>query len=307
MIRKFISDRESLSVTEVKDYQRGVWIDIENADSNDIEEVARLTNLTYEDLADGLDNLELPRVETQGNCILFFMRTPSDVNSGLFTETLSIVISPEYFITISSTTNKIVSELFDDQIDYSHHDFEDLLIAIINDVTKEYTRQIRRVRKSLEIQKKDLGNIEESDIALLTLNEEILNQYLSSLVPTKIAIENLSIHRYLKLDQEESDFFQDSINNIKQSIEICSVNLKSIRSLRDSYQIIFTNRLNKSIKFLTGFTIVMTVPTILGSFFGMNVKLPISDTSPLSFWEILLACLGVSAAFFVYLLKKKML
>ena len=70
------------------------------------------------------------------------------------------------------------------------------------------------------------------------------------------------------------DLLDDLLNAIKQCEDICDVNLKSIQSLRNCYQIIFTNSLNKTIKLLTALTIIFTIPTIIASLYGMNVDLP---------------------------------
>ena len=94
------------------------------------------------------------------------------------------------------------------------------------------------------------------------------------------------------------------IISINQSVDLCDVSIKSIQSLRDSYQIIFTNRLNKVIKFLTAFTIIMTIPTIIASVYGMNVKLPLAD-NPLAFIYILIIGFVISLFFFILFAKKK--
>ncbi len=66
------------------------------------------------------------------------------------------------------------------------------------------------------------------------------------------------------------------LNAVKQSEDLCSISLKSIRSLRDSYQIIFTNNLHKTIKLLTALTILFSIPTMIASLYGMNVQLPLA-------------------------------
>ena len=94
------------------------------------------------------------------------------------------------------------------------------------------------------------------------------------------------------------------IISINQSVDLCDVSIKSIQSLRDSYQIIFTNRLNKVMKFLTAFTIIMTIPTIIASVYGMNVKLPMAS-NPLAFIYVLIIGFVISLFFFILFVKKK--
>jgi magnesium transporter len=73
---------------------------------------------------------------------------------------------------------------------------------------------------------------------------------------------------------------------MRQSEDVCRVNIKSIRSLRDSYHIIFTNDVNRTIKLLTALTIIFSIPTIIASLYGMNVALPL-QAKPYAFALIL--------------------
>ena len=96
--------------------------------------------------------------------------------------------------------------------------------------------------------------------------------------------------QYVKTFQEDSDLFEDMHISINQSVDTCNVSLNTIRSIRDSYQIIFTNNLNKEIMLLTYLTIALAIPTLIGSLYGMNVPLPLQD-HPHAFGFILLASL----------------
>lgn len=98
--------------------------------------------------------------------------------------------------------------------------------------------------------------------------------------------------------------FEDIINAFQQLEEICKVNLKSIQSLRDAYQIIFTNRLNAKIQFLTAFTIIMTVPTTVSSIYRMNVDLPFAQEAWAFVFVIFVSLLASGVVFLLFLLKK---
>ena len=74
--------------------------------------------------------------------------------------------------------------------------------------------------------------------------------------------------------------------------------------MRDSYQILFTNKLNRTIQFLTAFTIIMTIPTIVASLFGMNVTLPLA-THPLAFvYVLVISFIAVILFLFIFYKKK---
>ncbi|MBM3199207.1 MAG: hypothetical protein FJZ58_08180, partial [Chlamydiae bacterium] len=101
----------------------------------------------------------------------------------------------------------------------------------------------------------------------------------------------------------DQDLLENLLNASIQSEDLCSTNLRSIRSLRDSYQIIFTNQLNKTIRLLTALTIILSFPTMIASLYGMNVQLPISH-SPYAFLFILFFIL-IAALTTYYIFQRK--
>lgn len=151
-----------------------------------------------------------------------------------------------------------------------------------------------------------MSHVDSKDITNLTINEEILNQYLSSLVPMRAVLESITSGRYTLLYEKDQDLLEDLLNASIQSEDLCSINLRSIRSLRDSYQIIFTNQLNKTIKLLTALTIILSIPTMISSLYGMNVTLPIAE-HPHAFLIIFIFIIFISLISFLIFQRKKWL
>ncbi len=123
-----------------------------------------------------------------------------------------------------------------------------------------------------------MARVDSDDIAELTKNEEILNQYLSSLAPLRVAMQALTTPKYNSLFEKEREQLDDLCNAFIQSEEICNNASKTIHSLRNAYQIIFTNNLHKTIKLLTALTIILSIPTMIASIYGMNVHLPLAQS-----------------------------
>ncbi|MDD3284934.1 MAG: magnesium transporter CorA family protein [Patescibacteria group bacterium] len=291
-----IKGKEFRKINELRD---GAWINIENATEEDLKKVAEITNLDYIDLEDSLDPYELSRIERQDNNIIIFVRNP--LSKGLeeeflHTQTLTIILTEKYFITISISKNSIIESLITKDclnIELGTTQRGKLLFYILLRISKSFTRQIKKTKNNVLAQKKHIAKIENSDIIKLIENEEILNQYLSALSPMRAVFKDIATGKYIQLYEYDQDIFEDVVISIKQSAELCEMSIKSIQSLRDSYQIIFTNRLNKVIKFLTSFTIIMTVPTIVASVYGMNINLPLSH-EPLAFWYVMIIIFGLS-------------
>jgi magnesium transporter len=309
MLDIYYKTTKSDNFKKIKSIRDGVWINVENAQKEDLEEIVKLTDLDYADLQDSLDPYELPRIERHEGSVIIFMRNPQDKTNKdefLYTQLLTIVISNKYFITISISKNKVVESILDKGINFATTQRARLLIYILLQIAQKFTKEIKFVKNKVLSQKKHIKNIESSDIVNLIENEEILNQYTSSLSPMKSVFKTISKGKYIYLYEYDEDSLQDMIISMNQSVDLCDVSIKSIQSLRDSYQIIFTNRLNKVMKFLTSFTIIMTIPTIVASIYGMNVGLPLSR-NPFAFWYIMIISFGISLIFVWVFFRKRWL
>ncbi|MEC8307059.1 MAG: magnesium transporter CorA family protein, partial [Chlamydiota bacterium] len=231
-------------------------------------------NLEYSDLSDALDFYEIPRIEKINEHVVLFVRHPIDQRMGLYTTTFAMVLTPDYFITICPQRSHIVESFLRQPPRYFSFEKPQLLIHTLLKITQNYTLEIKKIRTNVLKQEKKMSSVDSRDITALTLNEENLNQYLSSLVPMRTVLEAITSGRYTFLYEKEQDLLEDLRNASLQSEELCSINIRSISSLRDSYQILFTNQLNKTIKMLTALTIILSVPTMIASLYGMNVPLP---------------------------------
>ncbi|MCI0381618.1 MAG: magnesium transporter CorA family protein [Chlamydiae bacterium] len=280
----------------------GCWIHIDEATSSDLLELTNLTGIESADLQDCVDKYEIPRIEKVNHHVLIFTRYPTDQEIGLYTSTFTIILSDQFFITISPVHSALVTSFIEQKRHFTTIDHNKLLTMILLKTNQEFTSQIRRVRYNVLSAEKEMIHVASEDITGLTKNEEILNQYLSSLAPIRSVLEGISSGRFTDLYEKDRDTLEDLLNAMKQSEELCTIVLKSIRSLRDAYQIIFANNLHKTIKLLTSLTIILSIPTMIASIYGMNVDLPLAKSS-LAFVVIMVVTFCLS--FFALLVFKK--
>jgi len=266
--------------------EEGCWIHIDEATPSDLNEIAKLIDVDYTDIHDCLDKHELPRIERLDQHLVIYTRHPTNQEAGLYTTTLAIILTNDYLITVCPQKSHLVKNILGQRSRVSTFQKSKFLIYILLKVTQEFTLQIKKVRASVLKKEKEMGHVESEDITALTINEENLSQYLSSLVPLRNVLESITSGRYTILQEKDQDLLEDLLNASIQSEDLCAINLRSIRSLRDSYQIIFTNQLNKTIKLLTALTIILSIPTMIASLYGMNVDLPF-EKNPFAFTGIL--------------------
>lgn len=306
MITTYFKSLRDPVFQKISDFKPGAWIHVEEASVEDLDKIMDLTDIDFVDLKDSLDKYEVPRIEHDEDNILIFTRHPTDIETGLYTLTLTILITPNYFVTITPQTSSVINRILQSNLRAGTTQKSKLLFHILMGITQDFNNNIKKVRYKVLEQEKQMELVESEDIVGLTKNEEVLNQYLTSLVPMRNLLEAISSGRFVFLYEKDIDVLEDLMIAIKQSEDLCDVNIKSIRSLRDAYQIIFTNDVNRTIKRLTAITIIFTIPTIISSIYGMNVSLPL-EKNPFAFLIIINLIILLSFVLYIIFMKKKWL
>ncbi len=304
MIEIYFKELPHEKLEKIPDFRAGSWIRIIDAKLEDLHVIAKVANIHIDDLRDSLDKQEIPRLELRDDNLFLFTRHPSEPEPGLYTTTLVLILTPSYFITISPYRSEVIEHLL--LIHPPTTQKTRLLLSILLKTAQDYSNSIKRVHHAILEQEQSSRTVNSQAIVLLTKYEEVLNQYLMSLVPMRNLLEQMSSNRHPIPYDIDLEMIHDQLNAIRQSADLCHVNVKSIRSLRDSYQILFTNDVNRTIKLLTALTIIFMIPTIIASFYGMNVDIPFQH-KPHAFAGILAISLIASIATVLFFVRKRWL
>lgn len=294
---------EQDTFTKIEAPTDGSWIVAEKASTTDLEYICKLTGIHIADICDSLDYHEIPRIEEFQNQLLLFIRYPTPQEGHHHTVPLTILLLPPYFITITPTKTSLLHQILERKDITSIYKPSDFLLQILFLVAQEFNGEIRKARYSFMAQKKEMYKVNSEDISFLTEQEEILNQYLASLEPMQLVLENLGRSDKRFLQPKTHHDLDDVINSIKQSKTLCEMLIKNIRNLRDSYQIVFANNLTRTIKLLTALTIIFSIPNMIASIYGMNVQLPLADS--VHAFPLLLLSMLVSSLFCGYWFYRK--
>ncbi len=286
MTRFFFKTIQMKTVKSIDSPRSGSLVIAEDVTKTELEEIADLTGLEKADLIDVFDIYEVPRFERHDEGLIIHLRHPREHHDGLYTELLTIIYTDSSVYLIGGNQNPIAQLLLSDQKIVTTQRPK-MLLKILSLIARMYTMKVKQVADEVMAQKKTLKKINSTVIARLLENEEVLNQYIASLVPMQNIFEILSNSKKVVFHESDKELFEDVVIGINQSVQLSQVTLRSMTGLRDSYQIIFTNNLNNTMKFLTSFTILITIPNIIAGLFGMNVILPFQDHR-FAFWFVLL-------------------
>ena len=127
---------------------------------------------------------------------------------------------------------------------------------------------------------------------------------------TSLKGNELVMERMMRLDMlrkypDDADLLDDVMVENKQAIEMCAIYRDIMSGTMDAFASIISNNLNIVMKILTSLTVVLAVPTIFASLFGMNVPMPFAE-NPYGFWIVLGISVVASIGAFVILWRKKM-
>ena len=140
-------------------------------------------------------------------------------------------------------------------------------------------------------------------IQMLRLQKSLV-YFSTALKSNEVVLEKLMKHEYIKTYPEDTDLLEDAIIENKQAIEMANIYSSILTGTMDAFASVISNNLNIVMKFLTSVTIVMAIPTMISSFFGMNVSLPLAGQ--FSFWIIVVISLALCIITGFVLYKRKL-
>lgn len=270
----------------------GVWTHTTAPSSSELDEIIEYYGLERSIVEDIQDDYELPRFEQEGTVTYFFTRFINR-NEDIETETspLLIIIGASFFITIANHEIPFLKPFFDGKRSVATQNRTNLFLEIMMAMTADYNRALSVVRKSVYRDVNRVRNISSRDIQRLVYFEQELNEILSTLLPTNAWLQQLTRGNYIQMFEDEQELLEDVIIGGGQIVDTTKIILKTIQNIRSASEAVLTQRLNGTIRTLTAFTIILTIPTLIASLFGMNVPVPL-ENNPFGFW-IVLVIIGV--------------
>ena len=277
MIKYYYKSLRTDEVKELDEYKRGTWVYVEAPSAEELDQMAAKFDLDRGILEDAMDENEMPRLEKEGETSYIFVRFAMTTEEGeLMTMPLLFVFGKELLMTVSLVRLPSLASFVQGKIDFATTQRAKLVLQILNLISDHYdtfiagtSKQIKRIRAHLR--RHAIGN--QDFIEFVTIEDE-LNEFISALVPTNATLRRLMLGRYMPLFEEDQDIVEDLLLNNEQSMEACNSNMKSIANIREAYSSISANNLNRTIKILTIATVMIAIPNLFFSMYGMNIDLP---------------------------------
>ena len=314
MVKMYNTDVESNITKCTTEYKKGNWINMVSPTEEEIAEVCKNVNIEENFIRYALDNEEKARIdiEDEDNTVLFIIDVPvrERERDSIIYSTMPIgiiFVRDDYFITVSLNKNQIIENLENKLKNIITYKKSRLLLQIFYSNAEMYLNLLKKINKETEIAEYILKNsMKNKELLKLLSLEKSLVYFTTSLKSNEVVMEKTMRGKIVKLYEEDEDLLEDSIIENKQAIEMSKIYSDILTGTMDAYATIISNNLNGVMKFLTSITIILAIPTMLASYWGMNVKVPL-ENNPYAFYIILLVSVIIAIIVTLWLNKKNML
>lgn len=267
------------------------WINVVEPDREEIENLMEQYNIPEDFIRDPLDSEESSRIEydedTGYSLIIIDLPIVNSTNRSVLsfvTIPLGIIIGNGIIVTVCDADNEFLENLPKRDINLKFH--SRFALEILTTIADHYNRNLRLLNKSrIRIEKELKNNITNKQLFKLMEVEKSLVYFLAALKGNDTIIKKLFRLPAIKRFEEDEELLEDLIIENNQAIETTELHQRILESITTSYASLLSNDMNTIMKTLTLFTVLLTLPTLVFSFFGMNVPLPIDDHSYIS-WII---------------------
>ena len=315
MLKIYNTELNSYEMEEVNEYRKGSWINLVNPSEQEIADVCANLEIKDDFIRYALDYEEKARidVEEDDNTILFVIDTPTvekreDTHMYTTVPLGMIIVRDDFFITVSLRTNKIIKDIEKGKVKHVQtYKKSRFLLKIFFENSARFLSYLKQINKESEIAEHILKSSTRNEELLKMMNlEKGLVYFQTSLKSNELVMEKTMRGKIIKLYEEDEDILDDAIVENRQAIEMAKIYNDILNSTMDTYASIISNNLNDVMKFLTSITIILAVPTLISSFWGMNVALPFAH-SPSGFVVMVLISVLTTAIVTLWLKKKDFL
>lgn len=305
MLKVYKTDNQRLIRSEISESK--IWIDLANPTEDEIIHVVEQTGVDYDFLTSVLDTEESSRIDVEDEQILIVTNVAvkeEGAETQFRTIPLGVVVMKNCLITISlvelDCLNKFRS-LGNRVVDTEKQ--AKFTLQIIYQVTAFYLKHLNTLNaKTDEIEDALYEAMEDELFIDLLKIEKTLVYFRNSLGSNKSVVDKLFRTNYLTLYEEDEELLDDIKIEVGQAMEMAETSAAIIRSIRDGIASLMSNKLNVTMQALAAITIIMTIPTMIFSFYGMNVNL--GDTG-YNYYALLIIAVTSIVTLIAYVIMRK--
>ncbi len=287
-----------------------IWVDARNVTREDIRVLETDYQIDTEIIMDILDQDELSRIDREDDYTLIIVRLPIFIAANevsYFTIPLGILLYPNMILTICWADCEVLHDVTNNRVrGLTLQDLPAFVIRVLaraDLIFLRYLKEINRRSNAIEFElQKSVKNLEL--IQLLNL-EKSLVYFTTSLKGNQLLFEKIMKTKLIQLDEEDRDWLEDVATDNRQAIEMADIYSNILSGMMDAFASVISNNLSIVMKRLTVISLVLMIPTMITSLFGMNIPLPMTEWPGYAALAVVLGICSISSLVAMILLKDK--
>ena len=266
---------------EIQAWEPGCWVNVMNPTETEVEHVIETYQLPRSFVNDISDMDERPRTEIDDNWQLVILRVPRQTEEPFLpfvTAPLGLLFNGEVMLSISFFETPI----FEDFIRHKRrkgfeiNTFFELFLRLMIASSVWYLKFLKQINNQIRIAQAELErSIKNEDLQKLLEIEKTLVFFVTSLKANGILLVKMKISRLGRasmVDEDMRDLYEDAETEIQQAIDLAIIYSDIQSGMMDAFASVISNNLNIIMKRLTSISIVLMIPTLVASIFGMNMR-----------------------------------
>jgi len=244
------------------------------------EEIVRLKtefSISGEFISAALDEEEAARIETEDGQTLIIMDIPfadrSEENEVYTTMPIGIITTSECIMTISLRENIVLRDMTAGLVKNVNTKYKtEFVLYMLQRMAARFLQYLRQIDKRTSHMEKLLRkSMRNKELIQLMDLQKSLVYFQTSLKSNESNLGRIMRGRYIKMYEDDQDLLEDVLIELKQAIEMCDIYSSILSGTMDAFASVISNNLNIVMKLLASITIIMAIPTMVFSFYGMNI------------------------------------
>ncbi len=293
--------------------EKDCWVSLTAPTPEELEQVANLTGVEMDALRAALDEEERARIELEDNYHLILVDSPEietemvdDIERKRYiTMPLAIITAKDIVVTVTLRETPILQYFKTGRIrDFFTYKKTRFILQVFYRVATVYLQYLRVIsRESDRLEDKLKESQRNLEIMEMHELEKALVYFTTAIRSNETVYEKLLKTEKVKRYPEDEDLLEDVIIENRQALEMANIYSGIVNSTMDTFSSVISNNLNSVMKALATVTIVMSIPTMIASFYGMNVPLP-GQHQPYGFLFVLGGALLIASIVAIIFRKK---
>jgi magnesium transporter len=244
-----------------------------------MQRISALTGAPVEFLQAACDRDERPRIEHEDDAHLVVLRIPfeePEADVPVITVAFGLIFTPSHIVSVCSVPSTLWETLQYGRARIPKPvDRVAFLWALLLTISRMYLTHLQNIRVEADTVERQIHHSMKNEMLIRMLNLETCRVYFTtSLRGHENLLGRIKRIKTTPLTEDEEDELEDIRIEFKQALDLAEIHSNILTGMMDAFASVISNNLNVVMKFLTATTIILMLPNLVASIYGMNIELP---------------------------------